>query len=188
MDALLYCSASVFPLTLYLISLASRATKTADCDPSMSSQQESCAIFNTKLLVTSAGESTSIVHRTILSALATALDENKFKDSIPDLTRTYYLGPDPESLTLALSATLATSMIGAGGTTTRPMIALSIGCSLLLLVVALLLFIRRTSMAAITTICCSSDGGLEPIPTYEEENDQASVGISTSLDQVSSPR
>ena len=69
----------------------------------------------------------------------------------------------------------------------RPMIAISIGCSLLLLVLALLLVIRRTSMAAIATIRYSSGGGLEPIPTYEEENDQASVGVSTSLDQVSSP-
>jgi hypothetical protein len=152
----------------------------------VSSQQKSCAIFNTKLLVTSTGVAISKVYRTILLTLANALNENKFKESIPDLTRTYYLGPDPESLTL--SATLATSMVGSGGTTTRPMFTLSIGCSLLLLVVALLLVIRRTSMAAITTICCSSDGGLEPIPTYEEENDQASVGISTSLDQVSSPR
>ena len=178
MDALLYCSASVFPLTLYLISLASRATKTADCDPSMSSQQESCAIFNTKLLVTSAGESTSIVHRTILSALATALDENKFKDSIPDLTMTYYLGPDPESLTLALSATLATSMIGAGGTTTRPMIAISIGCSVLLLVVALLLVFRRTSMAVNAKDPLRfSRRQHEPISTCDEDIDKASVGV-----------
>jgi hypothetical protein len=114
----------------------------------MPSRAKSCAILNTKLLVTSAGASKSEVHHTILLALTNALNQSKFIESIPNLTTTSYLGPDPESMTLP-SASPATGMRMAGGTTTASVIAISIGCSLLLLISALCLIFRRTSKAVI---------------------------------------
>ena len=105
----------------------------------MPSRAKSCAILNTKLLVTSGGRSKSEVHRTILLALTNALNQSKFIESIPNLTTTSYLGPDPESMTLS-SKSLVAGMRVAGGRTTASVIAISIGCSLLLLISALSYF------------------------------------------------
>ena len=138
----------------------------------MSSRAKSCAILNTKLLVTSAGASKSEVHHTILLALTNALNQSKFIESIPNLTATSYLGPDPESLTLS-SASIATGMRMAGGTSTASVIAISIGCSLILLVAALCLVFRRTSKAAIAKHSWRfSRRRHEPICMHEEKEEE----------------
>ncbi len=123
----------------------------------MPSRAKSCAILNTKLLVTSAGRSKSEVHRTILLALTNALNQSKFIESIPNLTTTSYLGPDPESMTLS-SESLVAGMGVAGGRTTASVIAISIGCSLLLLISALCLIFRR-----ISTHEEKEDGSIGPV-------------------------
>ena len=135
--------------------------------------------MNTKLLVTSAGVSQSEVHHTILLALTSALNQSKFIESIPNLTTTSYLGPDPESLPLS-SASLATGMRMAGSTSAASGIVISIGCSLLLLIAALCLVFRRTSKAAIAKHSLRfSHRRHKPISTQEEEEkEDASIGAS----------
>ncbi|KAL3763820.1 hypothetical protein ACHAWU_001880 [Discostella pseudostelligera] len=151
-------------------------TSISDCDQiMMSSQAKSCAVMNTKLLVTSTSASLSEVHRTVLLALANSLNGNKMDESIPNLTATSYIGPDPESLTL--SASLANNMIESRGASTTPVIAVSIGCSFLLLILALNLVFRRTSKAATAKH--------SPISAREEDIDDASDGPSVSYrDQI----
>ncbi len=142
----------------------------------MISRAKSCAILNTKLLVTSAGVSKSEVHHTILLALTSALNQSKFIESIPNLTTTSYLGPDPESLPLS-SASLAAGMRMAGNTSAASGIAISIGCSLLLLIAALCLVFRRTSNAKHSLRF--SHRRHKPISSHEEEEkEDASIGAS----------
>jgi hypothetical protein len=170
-----YACAIIFASSLEHQILNFRAPKIADCDLIMSSQAKSCAILNTKLLVTSTSASVSEVHRTILLALANALDENKLNESIPNLTATSYIGPDPESLTL--SASLANNMIESRGASTTSVIAISIGCSFLLLILALNLVSRGTSKAATAKH--------SPISSHEEDLDDASDGPPVSYrDQI----
>ena len=171
-----YACAIIFASSLEPQILNFRASQIADCDQiMMSSQAKSCAVMNTKLLVTSTSASVSEVHRTVLLALANSLNGNKMDESIPNLTATSYIGPDPESLTL--SASLANNMIESRGASTTPVIAISIGCSFLLLILALNLVFRRTSKAATAKH--------SPISTREEDIDDASDGPSVSYrDQI----
>jgi len=113
-------------------------TSMSECDP-ISSQAQGCVVLNTKLLVTSSGDTpVSEVHHDVLAVLSDAFREDTFTEFIPELIDTSYLGPDPEAVTLSgkpRSSDETMPLEGKGGTgsTKTVVILLSLGCAVLLL-------------------------------------------------------
>lgn len=111
-----------------------QVTFMSKCDPGMNSFARGCAILSTKLLVTSIGMPVSKVHSDVLDVLSYALRDKSFVDFIPELSSISFLGPDPESLKLTVSASEnAIKNAGSDMTTRTWVVSLSASCSMLLL-------------------------------------------------------
>lgn len=112
-------------------------TSITNCDPRTATHAQGCEILNSKLLVTSIGVSISKIHSDIITVLSDAFRENIFIEFIPELLDTFFLGPDPEAMTLSASAADADDSADAdnsGSATIKTwVVALSIGCSMLIL-------------------------------------------------------
>ena len=83
--------------------------------------------------------------------LADALNNSKFNETIPDLTTTLYLGPDPESW-LQSAALANDTMDEESGMSKTLLIVLSIGCSLLLLKAIFCIAFPKAPKAAVEKI------------------------------------
>ena len=73
--------------------------RTSECDPT-SSVAKGCAVWSTRLVLSSVELSVPVVHRDTLQLLSDSLNNGTFVEHIPDLISTVYLGPNPGALTV----------------------------------------------------------------------------------------
>ena len=71
-------------------------SQTSECDPTLS-DAKGCTVWSTRLLITSVGLHVSDVHHEMLHLISNALNNGTFVESVPDLIKTAYLGPQLDS-------------------------------------------------------------------------------------------
>jgi len=71
-------------------------SQTSECDPTLSNAK-GCTVWSTRLIVSSVGLPVSDVHHEILHLISNALNNGTFVESVPDLIKTVYLGPQLDS-------------------------------------------------------------------------------------------
>ena len=71
--------------------------RTSECDPT-SSVAKGCAVWSTRLVLSTVELSVPTVHGDMLQLLSDSLNNGTFVEYIPDLISTAYLGPNPVAL------------------------------------------------------------------------------------------
>jgi len=71
-------------------------SQTSKCDPTLS-DAKGCTVWSTRLVISSFGLPLSAVHQEILHLISNALNNGTFVESVPDLIKTVYLGPQLDS-------------------------------------------------------------------------------------------
>ena len=90
-------------------------------------------MLSTKILVTSVGVPTSVVHRDVLMLLNDAFKEGAFVGIIPELILTAYVGPDPEEYQLQAQPATSSTSIQEGESQSSRVIALSFSLTVILI-------------------------------------------------------
>jgi hypothetical protein len=71
-------------------------SQTSECDSTLS-DAKGCTVWSTRLMITSMGLPVSDVHHEILHLISNAMNNGTFVESVPDLIKTVYLGPQLDS-------------------------------------------------------------------------------------------
>jgi len=71
-------------------------SQTSECDPTLS-DAKGCKVWSTRLVISSIELLVSDVHHEILHLISNALNNGTFVESVPDLIKTVYLGPQLDS-------------------------------------------------------------------------------------------
>eukprot|EP00985_Skeletonema_marinoi_P028923 scaffold26306_cov116-Skeletonema_marinoi.AAC.1 len=108
------------------------ASTMSKCDPTLD-HAKGCAVLSTKILVTSVGVPTSVVHRDVLMLLNDAFKEGAFVGIIPELILTAYVGPDPEEYQLQAQPATSSTSIQEGESQSSRVIALSFSLTVILI-------------------------------------------------------